>query len=108
MPSVTERGSHLVAFSSVVVNHIQDHFDPLGMEPLYHALEFMHGLVRVLHRCVGRLKGEVGEGVVSPVVGQSFFHEVGVIEMMMHRQQFDGGDSERFDVFIASSEARPA
>ena len=39
-------------------------------------------------------RGEVSEGVVAPVIAQSLFDQVAVLDVMVDGHQFDGGDAE--------------
>ena len=59
-----------------------------------HLLELAHLLAQRAHRAVGRVRGEVAEGVVAPVVRQPAADQERLGDELVHRQQLDGGDAE--------------
>jgi hypothetical protein len=61
------------------------------MQPLDHGLEFDAGAGA---RGVARLRGEIGERVVAPIVPEPLLDEAPVVDEGVHRQQLDRGDPE--------------
>src|SRR5690606_15093914 len=84
----------LVAFGGVVVDHIEDHFQPGVMQMSDHLLEFAD----VFRGQVGRVGGKEADAVVAPVVAQVLVQQVLVIDKGMDRQQLDAGDAEGADM----------
>ncbi len=97
-------GSQLVALAAVVVDHVQDHLDVGGVELLHSPLDLRQGAVRE----VGRLRGEPGQGVVAPVVGQTLFNQVAIAREGMDGQQLHRGDAQGAQVVDAVRTAEGA
>ena len=93
-----EGGSEVVALGGVVVDHVEDHLDPGGVEGLDHRLELGDLLAPVPRRRVSRVGGEEADGVVPPVVDEPPVDEVLVGHGLVHGHQLDGGDAERPEV----------
>jgi hypothetical protein len=92
-----DRRTEVVALRGVVVDHVEDHLDARGVEVLDHLLELgdrpQPGRARVL-----RVRCEVGDRVVAPVVGQAALDEVVLVEVVVDGQQLDRGDAEVAEV----------
>jgi hypothetical protein len=78
----------------VVVDHVQNHFDAGGMQGGHHHLELLDGILGQVRRGITAVGGEKGQGVIAPVIRQPPVDEMPVVEKVMHRQEFDGGDAE--------------
>ena len=64
------------------------------MERAHHLLELGHLLTPGTAAAVSRVRSEVAEGVVAPVVDQSGLQQVQFAGEVVHRHQLDGGDPE--------------
>src|SRR5258706_8493307 len=65
-----ERWAKMIAFRSVVVDDIQNHFESRRMQSLDHGLELADGV-----RCqIPGLKCQKSDGVVPPIVAQAALH----------------------------------
>ena len=93
-----EGGTEVVALGGVVVDHIQDHLDPGGVQRLDHLLELGDLTAGMPRAGIARLRGEEVDGVVAPVVAQPLLQQVTVVEEGVHRQQLDRGDAEVLEV----------
>lgn len=93
-PLEGKRGAELVAFGSVVVDHVQQHFQAGVMQPRDHLLKLGHGA----RGHVTRLRRKEAQRVVAPVIAQAVFQQILVVDERVHRQQFHCGDAERADV----------
>jgi len=93
-PPEGQRGAHVVALGGVVVHHVQDHLDVRGVEGLDHRLELLHLLAALPGGGVPVVRGEEADRVVAPVVREALVLEVGVVDELVHRHQFHGGDTE--------------
>ena len=76
MPCERQRRPALVAFGGVVVNHVQDDFEPGVVEPRDHLLELAKTLFR--RRGVTRIRCEKADAVIAPIVLQPAFQQVAV------------------------------
>ena len=97
-PLEREHRPELVALGRVVVDHVEDHFDPRRVERLHELLELLHlpaTLTRGRILVVGR---EIGDGVVAPVVPKAPLHERRVLDELVDRQQLHRRDAEFFQV----------
>ena len=59
-----KRGAKMIAFRRVVVNHVENHFQPCRVQRLDHGLEFANRI----RRQVPRLRRKKSNRVVSPIV----------------------------------------
>src|SRR4051812_26923984 len=80
----------------MVVDDIENDLDVGGMQMRDHFLEFGEG--EILGRGVTPCRREERERIVSPVVLQSLFHQVTVIEKGLYRQQLDGRNPQRLQI----------
>ena len=75
----------VIAFGGVVVDHVQNHFDPGVMEPIHHRTESGNtGWPRV-----ARFRCEKADGVVPPVIHKSARAQRAFGFDRLHRQQLD-------------------
>ena len=88
-----EDGTGVVAFGGVVVNDIQNHLDPCGVESADHFLEFVRGVLRPAG-AKPRIRHKISQRVVAPVVHQPPIDDRLLVRVEVDRHQLDGGDSE--------------
>ena len=55
MPRIDRVGPSLVALGGMVVDHVEDHLQPGGVQGADHHLELLDRLARRLARCVAQL-----------------------------------------------------
>ena len=67
-PAEAVGGAHVIAFSGVVVDHIEDDFQASIVEIVHHLLELSHRAFSGIGRCVIPVGSQEAQGVVSPVV----------------------------------------
>ena len=67
-PAKRESRTKPVAFRGVIVNHIENHFDPGGVKIAHHFLEFHHLLAHLAAAGVISMRSKKTDGVVSPVI----------------------------------------
>ena len=91
-----QRRAALVAFRGVVVDDVENHFEPGIVEARHHLLEFAQSLLALMR--IARVGSKEADRVVAPVVGQALVEQVAVVDEGVDRQQLDRGDAERFDV----------
>ena len=58
-----------------------------------HGFELTHLATAAAAGGVARLGGEVGHGVVTPVVDKAVLDQVAGVDEVVHRHQLDGGDA---------------
>jgi hypothetical protein len=75
----------------VVVNDVEDDFDPGRVQRLHHGLELGEPAIAA---GVARFGRKVTDGVVAPVVDESFLHQLVVVDEGMHRHQLDRRHAE--------------
>ncbi len=86
--------AELVSFRGVVIDHVEDDLDAMGMKLVDHGLE----LVRERRPEVARLRREEGDRVVTPIIAQPFLDQVAVVDEGMDRQQLCARDAERAQI----------
>ena len=94
-PFERQHGAIGTGFGGVVVDHIQYHLEPGTVQLAHHGLELGH----CLSRAITRLRGEEGNGVVAPVVGQPKLFQPRLRHEGGHRHQLHRGDPQRQQVF---------
>ena len=97
-PLEREHRPEVVALGGVVVDDVEDHLDPRGVEHLDQLLELLHLLAVGPRGAVLAVGREVRDRVVAPVVAQAALEQHGVVHELVHRLQLDGGDAEPDEV----------
>ncbi len=92
-----EGRTEVVALGGVVVDDVEDHLDPGGVQRLDHRLELGDAPGAAAHG-VAVVRGQVGDRVVAPVVAQATFGEVMVVDELVHGHQLDGRHAEAGEV----------
>ena len=82
----------------MVIDHIENDFDASLMQGFHHPLEFSHCSARAFVGHIVWVGGEVGNGVVAPVVAQSSVDQISGLHEVMHRHQLDSGDTELLQI----------
>ena len=77
--------THVVTFSGVVVNHIQNYFNASLMQVFNHSLELVDLMAVLPIGGVTIVRGKETNGVVTPVVTQALVLQTGVIDELVHR-----------------------
>ena len=88
----------MVALAGVVVDDVENHLEPGGVERLHHRLELAHLLAVRAARAEALVGREEAQGVVAPVVGQPAAGEKTLGDRLVHREQLDRGDPQLLEV----------
>ena len=67
-PAETERRAQVISFRGVIVNDVENHFDPGGVEIAHHRFEFGHLAAGRAAAGIFPLRREEADRVVAPVV----------------------------------------
>src|SRR5262249_26074368 len=102
-----KRRTQVVSFGGVVVDHVQNDFDPGSMQPLHHFLELTYLLAGGAARRETRIGRKKPNRAVSPVVVQSARDQTRLRDGVMHRHQFDCGYSKVFEMFYRRLRTQP-
>ena len=97
-PAHRQRGAGLAGFRGVVVDHVQDHLDAGAVQRLHHLAELAARRGAIGLRGQAWVRAEEAQGVVAPVVDQAQRLQPLFVEMLVHRQQADGGDAQALQV----------
>ena len=89
-----DRRPELVAFGRMVVDDVEDHLDPGVVELVHHLLEFVD------ERCaqIARIGGKKSDRIVPPIIPETLFQEVIVVNKRVDRQQLDRRDPKRSQI----------
>jgi hypothetical protein len=90
-----EHRPEVVALRRVVVDDVEDHLDAGAVQRLHHPLELAHLVAR---RRVERVRREVADRRVAPVVRQPAAGEEALVDDVVHRQQLDRRHAERLEI----------
>ena len=90
--------AEMVAFGGVVVHHIQNHFNAVAVQFPDHILKFGDLPARLARRTVFGVGRKKPDGIVAPVIAQSFVEQVAVMHELVYRHQFDSGYAQVFQV----------
>ena len=96
-PPETEGGTELAALGRVVEHHVEEHLEPGGVQGRHHGLELLHlpaSLAGPGQRRVAVVGGEKTDRVVAPVVGEAPVGQERAREVLMDREQLEGGHPE--------------
>ena len=109
MPAEREHRPEVVALGGVVVDDVEDHLDPGAVQRLHHPLELAHLLAVRAGRGVERVRREIADRAVAPVVREA------AVVRGSPRRRCGGSAAARprsrrasWRYAIAGSEARPA
>ncbi len=89
-----QRRPQMVALRGVVVDDVQDHFQPRQMQVPDHRLEFADFSAGRRRARITRVRREKRAGVVAPVIREAAIHQMPVVGMVMHRHQLYRGDAQ--------------
>ena len=103
-PLHRQRGTFVVALARVIVHDVENHLEPGGMECLHHGLE-LFDLEPKPARCVAHVGSKKPDGIVAPIVRQATLGQMPVHDELMHRQQLEGSDAQRLEIFEHRSAA---
>ena len=87
---MTERGPEMIALSGVVEHDIQQHLQAGRVERFDHSLEFRDLAASTTGADGGRvsvMRSQIGDGVVTPIIGQTACHEEGLGHVLVDGQQ---------------------
>ncbi len=90
-----QRRPELVAFGGVVVDHVEYDFQAGRVQRLHHGLEFGH----LARGRIARLRREIADGVVAPVVAEAALDQVAVVDEGVHGHELDRGDAQPLEIF---------
>ena len=97
-PLEAEHRAEVVALGGVVVDDVEDHLDAGAVQRLHHALELAHLLAAASGRGVERVRREVADRRVAPVVREPAVVEEALVGDVVDRQQLDRGHAEALQV----------
>src|SRR6056297_3666590 len=81
-------------FRRVVVDDIDDHLEPRGVQRLDHLLELADLTTSPASRGISRVGSEEADRVVAPVLRQPALQQVHFVYEVMDREQLDRRDTE--------------
>ena len=93
-----EHRAEVVALGGVVVDDVEDHLDARGVQRLDHALELAHLLAVRAGRGIQRVRREIADRRVAPVVRQAPLVQEALVGDVVDRQHLDRGDAEPVEV----------
>jgi hypothetical protein len=94
----TEGGAELIPFGGVVVDYVEDDFDSGAVQRFDHGFEFADLFAAGAATRVTRIRREVVDRVISPVVVQSIFDQALVIHEVVHGHELDRGDAQFLEI----------
>src|SRR5262244_674103 len=80
----------MVAFAAVVVNDVENDFDPGIVQPLDHGLETGDRI----RRQQARVWRKIGDRVVAPIIGKPAIDQMTIVDRGIYRQQLDRSYAE--------------
>src|SRR6516164_1757742 len=67
-PAETKRWAEVISFRSMIVNHVENHFDARGVKASHHRFELGDLLAHLPAAGIFSMRSEEADGVVPPVV----------------------------------------
>ena len=89
-----EHRPEVVALGRVVVDDVENHLDTRLVQGFHHAFELEHLLAAGAGRGVERVRREVADRRVAPVVRQAALVEEALVGDVVDRKELDRGDAE--------------
>ena len=96
-PAVTQRRARVIGFGGVVEHDVEDDLETRRVQPAHHRLELRDltaGVSGARRGRVRRMRREVADGVVAPVVGAPGGDDERLGDRVVHGQQLDGRHTE--------------
>ncbi len=93
-----ERRPEMIAFSGMVIHDVQDHFQAGGVQRTDHRFELVHRRAEGAGGDIARMRREIAQRVVSPVVHFPFIDQKAVVAVIVDRLQLDGRHAEALQV----------
>ncbi len=97
-PTKGKGRAHVIAFTGVVIDNVQDDLDARLMKGLHHILKFIDLAARLSATAVSDIRGKKADGIVSPIVGKVFLFQVPIGNKMVYRHQLYRGYPELFQI----------
>ena len=86
----------MIAFRSMVVDHVEDHLELVAVEMVDHLLELGEG--KVVDAGEAAIRRKEAERIIAPVIRQALVQQMVVVDEDVDGHQLDGGDADRLDV----------
>ncbi len=80
----------MIAFGGMVVDNIENYFQPRRVQCLDHGLELADRAVSQ----IARFERKKADRVISPVIAQTALNELAIINERMHWHKFDGSHAQ--------------
>ena len=93
-----QRRPHMVAFSRVVIDDVENDFDVIVVEGPHHILELRNSGAGFLGSCIVLVRCQEAEGVVSPVVAETELVEPIILIELVDRHELDSCHAKVFEV----------
>ncbi len=93
-----EHRAEVVPLGGVVVDDVEDHLDARAVQRLHHALELAHLLAAPARRGVQRVRREVADRGVAPVVRQALLVEEALVRDVVDGQELDRRHAQALEV----------
>ena len=94
----TDRGPVFIALGRVVVDHVKNDLDALGVQGSHHLAKLVTRGLPGGRSGIAWVRAEKAQGVVTPMVNKAVAHQPFFAEMLMHRQQAHGGHAQSLQV----------
>ncbi len=107
IPRKAERRPEMISFGGMIVNDVENHFDPGRVQIAHHRFELGHLAAAIAAAGVFRFRREETDRVVTPVIRQAAIDQRLVIDVRVHRQQLDRGHAQIFEVINRAGAAEP-
>ena len=94
--ALAKHRAFFILLGGMVVHDIQYHFQA-------RLVQGFDRLLQLFRRAFGiggirRLDGKMGIGVVAPIIAQAHFLQMVFVQMLVYRQQLDGGNAQSFQI----------
>src|SRR5262249_6195742 len=83
-PPKTQRRPKVISFPSMIVNHIEDHFDAGSVQTAYHCLELGDLLAHLPTTGVFAMRCEKPDRVIAPEVRYAAIDQEFVVDVRVH------------------------
>ena len=91
----TQGGAELIAFSGMVIHHVENDLDARRVQGLDHAFKFAH---RMIGGRVARVGREIADRAITPVIAQAPVQQMALIHEVLDRQQLYRRHAQRLQI----------
>jgi hypothetical protein len=97
----------MIAFCRVIINYIEDHLNARSMHFLHHVFKFYYLFSGNASAGIAHIGRKKTNGIITPIIGETFFVEVAIGNKMMYGHQLNRGNTQLFEIADGNRMGKP-